>query len=167
MFTQRVALPVVAASLLALAGCQPSAPAPEGQVKVFPAVAQVDPGGQVQFTVTSPWGTDVTWSVNPPVAGTITPGGLFTASTNAGQGSGICTVSATLRSDPSKVGLSVVMVQVEPPVNAVVAAGRQQSAEGLQVESVALEPITSVTSKDAAGTVENRSGFYPSGNVSP
>ena len=158
---------LVVAALLALAGCQQQAPAPEGAVQVYPAAVRVAPGEQVQFTVQSPWGTDVTWSVSPPAEGTITQGGLFTASLNPGQTAGTCTVVATLKSDTTRVGLAVVVVQVDPPVNAVVAGGQQQSADGLQVESVVAEPVSSVVSHDASGTVENRSGFYPSGNVSP
>ena len=38
---------------------------------------------------------------------------------------------------------------------------------GVEVESVALEPVSSTTSRDPSGAVENRSGFLPAGNVSP
>ena len=161
----RALLPLVSAAVLALAGCQSSS-APEGVVHVSPAAVGVAPGGQVQFSVRSPWGTDATWSLSPPSCGTISPSALFTASMNPSEASGICTVVATLRSDPTKIGLAVVTVEIAPQVNMVAASGQRQSADGVEVESVVLEPVTSVTSVDSTGTVESRSGFYPSGSTS-
>jgi len=158
---------IAALSAVVLGACQPSAPAPEGAVQVSPAAVGVAPGGQVQFSVRSPWGSDVTWSVGPPSCGAITQSGLFTASLNPSEISSICTVVATLRSDPLKVGLAVVIVDVAPPTNSVAASGQRQTADGVQVESVVLEPVSTVTSRDSSGEIESRSGFYPSGNVSP
>ena len=151
---------------IALSGCQQQAtPTFEGALQVAPAAATVAPGSQQQFTAQSPWGSDVTWAVSLPTCGTITASGLFTASLTPTEPSGICTVVATLKSDPSKVGLAVVIVQIEPPVTAVSASGQQQAADGLSVESVVAEPVSAVTAVDASGTVENRSGFYPSGSA--
>jgi hypothetical protein len=156
------------AAALALAGCQPQGPQPtEGAMHVSPAAVTVSPGQQVQFTVRSPWGTDVTWSVQPSTDGTIDRNGLFTATTRQLQSPTVCTVVATLRSDPTKVGLAVVSFSVEPPVDMVAASGGRQVAEGIEVESVVLEPVRAVTSTDSTGTTESRSGFYPSGNTSP
>ena len=103
--------------------------------------------------------------MSPSTCGTVTAEGLFTASLTPTESSGICTVVATLESDTSKVGLAVVIVQIEPPVIAVLASGRQQSADGVSVESVVSEPVSAVVAADASGTIENRSGFYPSGSA--
>lgn len=155
-------LPVLAA-LLALSACQQGAPDPAGAIHVSPAASRVAPGGQVQFTATSPWGGDVAWSVSPADAGSIDASGLFTASRNPSDPSGICTVVATLRSDPSRVGMAVVMVELPPPVDMVAASGGRQSAGDVSNETVVQEPFSSTTSRDATGTVESRSGFYPGG----
>jgi len=152
---------------LALAACQQQAtPTLDGLV-ITPAVVMVVPGQQVQVTLTSPAGADVTWSVQPATEGTITQAGLFTAALRPVEVAQMCTVMATLKSDPTKIGLSVVTFQVLPPVNMVAASGGRQSADGVEVESVVLEPVRSVTATSADGTTESRSGFYPSGNTSP
>lgn len=158
------------ACALALSACQQGTPPAPTTLHLSPSAARAAPGEQVRFTVASPPGvtsSDVAWSVDPAGCGSVDAAGLFTASLSYAEGSGMCTVVATLRSDPSRVGLAVVMVDVAPPVNGVAASGQRQSADGVEVESVVEEPLSSVTSADASGSVESRSGLYPSGNVSP
>ncbi len=79
----------------------------------------------------------------------------------------MATVVATLVADAGRMGLAIVTFPVETPVNSVAASGRTQSADGVEVESVLQEPVTSITAQDASGTTESRSGFYPSGSTSP
>ncbi len=152
---------------LALAACQQQAAPPLEGLVVTPAAVMVVPGQQVQFTLASPAGAEVTWSVQPATEGTITQSGLFTAAARPVEVAEMCTVMATLKSDPTKIGLAVVTFQILPPVNMVAASGRRQSADGIEVESVVQEPVTSVTAISADGTTEVRSGFYPSGSTSP
>ena len=155
---------------LALAACQQGAvPAPT-TLQLSPSAARATPGEQVRFSVASPpdvTASDVTWSVDPAGCGAVDAGGLFTAGGAPAGGPAMCTVVATLRADPSRVGLAVVMVDVQPPVNGVAASGQRQSADGVEVESVIQEPMSSVTSRDASGAIESRSGFYPASNPSP
>ena len=157
-------LPLLA--VLAFAGCQQPAATPEGNLTVSPGAAIVAPGQRLQFTATSPWGSDVTWSVQPATEGTIDANGFFTASARPVEGSATCTVVATLRSDPTRVGLALVTIHLPTPVNMVAASGRVQTADGVEVESVLLEPVSSTTSRDATGETESRSGFYPSASSS-
>ena len=163
-------LPFLGAAALALAACQQGAPPAPTTLHLSPSAARAAPGEQVRFAVASPPGitaSDVAWSVDPAGCGTVDASGLFTASSSSTTGPGMCTVVATLRADPARVGLAVVMVEVSPPVDRVAASGQVQAAGGLVVESVVQEPISTVTSRDASGSVESRGGFYPSGNVSP
>ncbi len=150
---------------LVLSGCPANAPV-DGVVQVLPAAVTVSPGEQVRFSVTSPWGSDVVWTIQPVTAGTIDQAGLFTASPRVLDQSETCTVVAALRSDPTRIGLAVVLIRIDP-ADKVSASGGKQVADGVEVESIVLEPFNTVTSSDAAGTVQSRSGFYPSGNTSP
>ena len=163
-------VPLACACALALSACQQGAVPSPSALHLSPPATRAAPGEQVRFTVASPPGvtaSDVAWSVDPAGCGSVDAGGLYTAPVSIAAGTGMCTVVATLRSDPSRVGLGVVMVEVTPPVDRVVASGQVQAADGVVVESVAQEPISTVTSRDASGSVESRGGFYPSGNVSP
>jgi hypothetical protein len=162
------------ALLVLAAACQNSAPAPDGAIQISPPAVHASPGQQVQFSVTSPPGltaADFVWSLDPATEGTIDANGLFTASAHARPTAGTCTVIATLRSDPSRVGMAVVMIDQPPPpaslpTTMVAASGGQQSAGAVQLESIALEPVSATTSTNAAGTIEVRSGFFPSGSLS-
>ncbi len=163
-------LPLACTCALALSACQQGAVPTPSALHLSPPAARAAPGEQVRFTVTHPPGitaSDASWSVDPAGCGIVDASGLFTAASSLTAGTGMCTVVATLRADPSRVGLAVVMVEVSPPVDRVAASGQVQAAGGLVVESVVQEPISTVTSRDASGSVESRGGFYPSGNVSP
>lgn len=125
-------------------------------------------GQQFEFSATSPWGNDVTWSVDPPSSGTIDDAGHFTAA-QVVPSSGVCTVIATLRSDPSRVGLAVVTIIARPPSGAatpdiVSATGGFQTGGGMQVQSIVQESFSATNSNNGTGTIEVRSGFFPSGS---
>lgn len=159
---------VIAAVALSLTACQQQAtPAPDGALILSPAAVAVTPGQQVQFRVTNPLGAAVTWSVQPASMGSIDANGLFTASLRPTEPGAMATVVATLVSDTTRVGLAIVTFPFDVPVNSVAASGRTQSADGVEVESVVQEPVTSVTARSTDGATESRSGFYPSGSTSP
>jgi hypothetical protein len=153
---------------LALAACQQqAAPAPEGALILSPAAVAVTPGQQVRFRVTNPPGAAVTWAVQPASMGSIDSNGLFTASLRPTEPGAMATVVATLFSDPARMGLAIVTFPFETPVSMVAASGGVQTVDGVEVESVVQEPVSSVTASDASGATESRSGFYPSGSTSP
>ena len=91
-------------------------PDPQAQgvtVRVLPPSATLATGGQTGFaaTVSGAANTSVTWSVDPPACGAITPVGLYTAPGSAGT----CSVRATSVADPARAATATVTV-VQPPV---------------------------------------------------
>ncbi len=157
---------VLLAACFLVAGCTSSEPGTSAAVQVTPTNASVVVGQQVQFTATCPLGTDFTWSVDPPSAGTIDAGGRFTA--KAVPSSGVCSVVATLKSDPSRIGLAVVTISPAPTPtsqavspNLVSATGGRQTGGAMEVEVLAQESVPAITSSSSTGTMENRSGFFP------
>ena len=86
---------LVALPLLGL-GCGGSRPSGDhvgnlnGVLVISPSAPDLIVSQSLQFQATTPWGGGAIWSVQPPSAGTITAGGLFTASATPGT----CTVLA-------------------------------------------------------------------------
>jgi Bacterial Ig-like domain (group 2) len=160
---------VLLATLLLAVACEGGAPPPDQAIEVSPAASRVAPGEQLQFSVTRPAGAiaaDFTWTVDPPGAGVIDANGLFTASSRTITSAITCTIVATRKSDPTRVGMAVVVIDPLPlpptlPTSMVSAAGGQQVGPGVVLESIALEPVVATDSRNSAGTVEVRSGFYP------
>ena len=132
---------------------------------ITPGSDSVAPGQSLQFSANTPWGSSVTWSVQPPTGGTINSTGLFTASTTQGQ----CLVLAMWNNDVRYVASAQVTILPPPPPaltspDTVQAFGRTQTLPGTGISNAAvvgeLEPaVTSVSVADAA--VKVRHGFLP------
>lgn len=158
--------------LLAASGCGTSSPgdragAVNTKLTISPATAMVTVGQTIQFSASSPWGGAVSWDVLPAGCGAFGQDGLFTA----GATPGTCTVVARLASDVRYTATATVTVVPGLPsdfwVGLVQASGgRQASADGLlQNFPVLGEPARALVSTDAAGDLQARPGFLPSGSI--
>jgi hypothetical protein len=139
---------------------------------VWPVQVAVRPGQTVQFMVTNAVGTippsEVTWSVEPPGVGTIDAKGLFITALVPVPGYAVGSVLATLKSDSTRVGMAVLVIE-QPPgapnllLTMVSASGGMASGGEYSNEAVVSEPVAATTSKGDGGVIEMRSGFHPSG----
>jgi len=132
---------------------------------ITPAVASVAPGQNLQFSANTPWGSGVTWSVQPATGGSINAAGLFTASSTPGQ----CLVLAMWNNDLRYTASA--MVTILPPSPAAVispalvqASGVQQTVPGTGIAHAAVVG-ESVPATNAVGSVDPsvkvRHGFEP------
>lgn len=131
---------------------------------VSPAQASLAPGQSLQFSATSPWGKEVVWAVLPPSAGTMTPGGVFTASTSQGP----CTVVARLAQDIRYAGTATATVlpppappEISPDVVPTSGANQASASGTLQHTAVVGEPHGITQVSNAAQTDTVRHGFNP------
>ena len=131
---------------------------------VTPSNPTLAAGQSLQFHATAPWGSGAQWSVTPASAGTITPGGLFTAADSAGT----CTVLAAWAQDVRYAASTVVtIVPARPPAvsspDYVQASGAGQATAGGATLNYAIvgEPTTAVTSTSANQVLQVRHGFQP------
>lgn len=168
-----LAVGILLLAALALTSCEkassPSAPVGPVALQLTPTSATVQVGRTQQFSVTGFAVSDVTWSVDPATAGTIDASGRFTAT--AVPTSGTCAVVATLKSDPTRVGLATVIVTPAPvtngyPTDVVTANGGLQTTGSVEVQSVVQENVAPMTATTQSGSMTVRYGFYPSSDTS-
>jgi len=148
----------------------PPPPPPGTKLSVSPAAITLDAGAATTFTgvftPSAPTGGSLTWSVIAVDGGTITGGGVYTASSTAGTYSVIATWTPALSSKAAILkGSARVNLLAVPQLDAVIspsqvqAAGANQSAGAIQNGSVAGQGIPSVASTDSGGTTQVLSGF--------
>jgi len=132
---------------------------------ITPAVASVAPGQNLQFSANTPWGSGVTWSVQPATGGSINAAGLFTASSTPGQ----CLVLAMWNNDVRYTASATVTILPPPPAAVispalVQASGVQQTVPGTGIAHAAVVG-ESVPATNAVGSVDPsvkvRHGFEP------
>ncbi|NTW84611.1 MAG: hypothetical protein HGB30_00440 [Holophagaceae bacterium] len=132
---------------------------------ITPAVASVAPGQTLQFSANTPWGSGVTWSVQPATGGSINAAGLFTASSTPGQ----CLVLAMWNNDVRYTASATVTILPPPPAavispSLVQASGVQQTVPGTGIAHAAVVG-ESVPATNAVGSVDPsvkvRHGFEP------
>ena len=163
-------------SLLFLASaCQNGQVAQDLDIHVTPAAVTVQPGQTIQFSVANGTNTlqptDVTWSVEPPGVGTIDERGLFVAALVPVPGYPTGTVAAVLKSDPTKVGMAILILEKGPtppatlPTTMAGASGGKAAGGASSIEAVVLEPVAAINQKSPDGKIEVRGGFYPTGTV--
>jgi hypothetical protein len=170
-------LPLIVLCLaLLLTGCSPGAgsgfPSPNSAptaISVSPSSAIVAEGSATTFAVTYtpavPATGSLTWSVVPVTGGTITNGGVFTASATAGTYSIIATWTPSSGKTNAISGAATVEVLPAPQIGAELNPNFVQAWGGLQTYGtvqngvVIGQPLPSVTSSDPNGNIQTRSGF--------
>jgi hypothetical protein len=139
--------------------------APPVAVAVVPRTATVPAGGTFTFsaTVTGTANQGVTWAVQEPGCGSITPGGVYTAPAAAAT----CHVLAASVADPSRRATATVNVSAPPPpvtVSITPATGAVSACRTLTFRAtVANASDTSVTwsvQEGAAGGTVDANGAY-------
>ena len=158
---------------LGCAGSHPSGDHPgtlNWALTIVPGAPYVIVGQTIQFQASTPWGGSALWSVQPSSAGTITPGGLFTA----GSLPATCTLFAMWSEDVRYTASATVTILAPPPpaassANYVEASGAQQTSTGGAISngSVVGEDVQALVSSSANQTLQVRHGFLPPGPVSP
>jgi len=132
---------------------------------ITPAAASVAPGQTLQFSANTPWGSGVTWSVQPATSGSINSAGLFTASTTQSQ----CQVLAMWNNDVRYTASATVTILPPPPTAVITpalvqASGAQQTVAGTGIAHAAVVG-ESVPATNAVGSVDPsvkvRHGFEP------
>jgi hypothetical protein len=130
-----------------------------------PATPTLFAGQSLQFTASTPWGKEATWSVLPATAGVISGSGLFTASTTPGA----CTVYAMWSKDVRYAASTAVTI-LPLPAAAVITPGLVQASgapqtvpgTGLANSPILGEPVPATAATNASQTVKARHGFNPS-----
>ncbi len=147
----------------------PLAPA-STKLSVTPASITVAAGSATMFTAvftpTTPAAGSLTWSVTPVDAGTITGGGILTASATAGQ---YIVVATWTPANPSAAailkGSATVEILAVPQLDSVVSQDSVQASGANQVNGliqngvVVNQGIASVLSTDDDNNIQVRSGF--------
>jgi hypothetical protein len=156
-------------TVLDIAGCGGGFPKPETpsyNVSVSPSSATVAAGSTttfaVVFTPSSPEGGSLTWSVNPPLGGTITSAGVYTASGTVGNYKVVATWT-----QPGAIISGSAAVDVLPPPqlgaelnpDLIQASGAIQASGTIQNAAFIGQLVPAVISTDANGNVEVLSGF--------
>jgi hypothetical protein len=161
-------LPLV---VLGFTGCREAGNAPSGfasMVSVSPSSMTVAAGSTSRFTASfTPSlaeGGTVTWSVNPANGGTITNAGVYTASATAGKYTVVATwtnpfVGTTMSSSATVEVLPVPQTEAVLNTDFVGASGTAQAYGSIQNTAIAGQLVPSMTSTDASGNVQTRSGF--------
>ena len=167
-FLLLLALPLLG---LGCAGSRPSgdqAGTLNGVLVISPANASLIVNQTLQFQASTPWGAGAIWSVQPPSAGTITPGGLFTASATPGT----FTVLAMWDRDVRYAASTQLTLLPQPPPNpstpSMVQAegGLGTGAQGtINVFAVLGEDVPAVVSGSPNQAIQVRHGFLPPGHV--
>jgi hypothetical protein len=160
------ALPWIFFGVVGCAGTPPSA-----RLLVKPSPVEVAAGSTTSFTAVFTRGVpdhgSLTWSVVPSNGGTITSGGVYTASGKAGTYTVVATW--TLVNFPPEIlhGSATVEVLPAPQVdsalspNLVQASGAIQLRGTIQNAAIAGQLVPAVISKDPNGDIQVRSGFTP------
>jgi len=155
---------ILSLSVLSLAGCSvfgtQAAATPSIQLKVFPATASVKPGQTQQFTVSVSGisNASVTWSTT---GGSVSPGGIYTAPTQAGSYvvTATSTVDTTVSASAAVTVSAAVSISISPASASIYVDGTQQFAA-----SVAGSSNTAVTWSASGGSVSS-SGLYTAPNT--
>jgi hypothetical protein len=134
------------------------------KLTVNPPSATIAAGSATTFTASPspPPGFSLAWSVNPASGGTITSGGLYTASETAGDFMVVATWIPSTPSAGKGVTGSATVTVLQPVAhnnNLTQASGVIQTAGAIENATIAGERIPSVTSTDPTGNVRVRSGF--------
>ncbi|WLT31442.1 Ig-like domain-containing protein [Geothrix sp. PMB-07] len=135
-----------------------------GNMTILPEAPSLLPGQTVQFSAGTPWGQEVTWSVLPASAGTISTTGLFTASATPGAATVFAVWTKDVRYTAS-TGVSVLPppAPAEISPNLTQASGAQQVVTGTDTTNAAVvgETVPSVTAVSVNGAIKVRHGFNP------
>lgn len=133
-------------------------------IQILPANPTVIASQSIQLQISGGWGTGAQWSVQPASAGTITAGGLFTASAIPGT----CTIFAVWAQDVRYTAeASLTSYPAPPPAvsspSFVQDSGSQQATPGGTVTNGCIvgEPVPASVSSSADQTLQNRQGFTP------
>lgn len=136
------------------------------KMTILPERPSLLAGKTVQFSASTPWGTEAIWSVVPASAGTISTTGLFTASTTPGS----ATVFAVWAKDVRYTANTAVLVlgpaaPAESSPNLAQTFGAQQTVAGTAITNAAVvgETVPAITATTANGAVKVRHGFDPPG----
>jgi hypothetical protein len=131
---------------------------------ILPETPSLVAGQTVQFTASTPWGSESVWSVSPVSAGNISATGLFTASTTPGS----ATVYAVWTKDvryTASTGVSVLAppAPAEISPNLVQSFGAQQTVPGTAITHAAVvgETVAAATASTGNGAIKVRHGFDP------
>ncbi|MBE2249537.1 MAG: hypothetical protein IAE78_08295, partial [Myxococcus sp.] len=149
-------------------------PGPVATVAVSPMMATLAPGGTTSFTaqardafgnsVSSP----ITWSATP-AAGTITPGGVFTASNTTGTYNAAVTATAGSVSGSATVEIqtgALASLTVSPPLAMVQAGGTAGFTVTGRDTAGAVVAVTPTWSVVSGGGAINASGIFTAGTTS-
>lgn len=139
-------------------------------VTVNPPSVTVAEGSTTTFAAAyapeAPTGGSLTWSVVPVTGGTITNGGVYTASATAGTYGIIATwtpsngaTSAAISGSATVVILPAPQIGAQLDPNFVQASGGFQTAGTIQNGVVIGQLLPSVISSDPSGNIQTRSGF--------
>lgn len=165
-----LALGVLLLPILACGGSRPSgdhAGTGNWVLRITPGDAATAIGQTLQFQAATPWGGEAQWSVVPATAGTITPGGLFTASANLGTYTVLAVWSKDVRYTASA---RVTVLPAPPPAvstpGLVQAFGAQQTGGSFTNSAVGGEPVPAVTSTSLSQTFQVRHGYLPGASPS-
>ncbi len=160
---------LIAIALTVSVGCGSSTSVPTGvtSVSVSPLTMQLPAGGTQQFSATvlpSSANQNVTWSISPTTAGSISSAGLYTAP-NATNPSSTVTVTATSQAGPTKSGNAQVTlladsVSVSPTQAWLSPGGTQQFTANVTNSAQA-----AVTWSASAGTINSSGLFTPPSTV--
>lgn len=166
----RRSLLVLLALLLLVLGCfgtnksSDRAGAVNGNMAILPEAPSLLPGQTVQFSASTPWGNEVTWSVLPASSGTISTTGLFTASASRGAATVFAVWSKDVRYTAS-TGISVLSppAPAEASPNLTQASGAQQTVPGTNLANAAVlgEAVPAATALSTNGAIKVRHGFDP------
>jgi len=131
---------------------------------VSPSSIAVLTGSTATFTASPspPQGFSLSWSVNPPSAGTITSSGVFTASQTAGSYIVVATWIPNSSSLGNRITGSATVMVLQPAalnLDLIEASGLLATAAGIQNASVVGENLPAVTSTDPSGKTQANTGF--------
>ncbi len=134
--TRRIQFALVAAALVAVAGCSDSTPtSPTGNLAIEPETVSLQAGQSAQFTATDEAGNPVpgaSWSSSNPRAITITPTGLATP--------GFETGTATITARAGSMTGQAEAVSNALCASALAVTGEPGTSPGDQVFTVGLDP---------------------------
>jgi hypothetical protein len=171
----RLVYALLLTAVIGFAGCKGGFPNsnPESlstQLSVSPSSAIVAAGSSTSFiavfTPVLPEGGSLTWSVNAPIAGTITSAGVYTASETPGNYTIIATWTPSNPAAGIKMtGSATVQVLPVPQVDAVLNTNLAQASGGTQVSgtvqgtAIVGQPVPFMTSSDPSSTVQVQNGL--------
>jgi hypothetical protein len=154
--------------ILGLTGCGSSFSNPE--LSVSPSSIAVAAGSTTTFTAVFAHavaaGGSLTWSVTPANAGTITGGGVYTASATAGRYAIVATWTPSNPATATIVkGSTTVEIRAVPQLDSVISPDQVQASGGNQANAtiqnglIVGQEVPSVLSMDPGGNIQVRSGY--------